>query len=199
MSGWQQSIEWGSVAEWIAGAGTVGALVFAGWQIRRDRSATDHALAQTDRSLQMQAERDQRNVDERLRAQAALTTCRAQHTPNGVGVIVWFQNHSTVPIYDLEFFCCHGDGMVAQPFKSPFVPPLNNASPAEPARQFEFAVNRAVPAEQFCGVTFRDNDGRHWIRWGDGHLRAGRLADVARLSPKDTVITPEHDPRFATG
>lgn len=208
MSGWWHQQLNDNVAEWVGGIGTIGALVFAGWQIRRDRIATDQAasrteqvIAQTDRSLALQAERDRRDLDERERAQAALISCAGEHCDERqaddiytehrpAGVMVTVMNNSPAPIYDVCEFVNAGNGRS-----------MGDPHEVRPGGIVELfrphTINRAVPAGQCVGITFRDNAGRRWIKWGDGHLLPGSREDLSRLSPTDSVLRAEHDPRLA--
>jgi hypothetical protein len=197
----------GNVAEWVAGIGTVTALFFAGFQIRRDRISTDEAaehtrraLAQTERALAAQADRDDRDLRHRERVQAALVSCETQHGSEGINVDV--MNFASTSIFEVRAFVRHGSGL----WQSSRGQRIDPQPPAKaearlaawaegPRIETGVTTNRAVPAGQHSGVTFRDNDGRAWIKWGDGVLIKAEPVELMELSPADTITRPEDDPR----
>lgn len=187
---------WAAIAEWVGAIGTIAALVVLIVQLKHERAATADARRQTERSvrqteeaLELQRERDVADREERDRAQAAFIWCHAQLDANSNdGVVVTACNGSTAPIFDAQAFMNTTTGAFSLDMGEPLLPGDN------PRRRVAGAFNPRAPVGQFCGITFRDNAGMRWIKWGDGKLRPGLSADVVR-GPTDTLLMDRPDPR----
>ena len=105
-----------NVAEWVGGLGTIAALVFAARSIRADtrsaetaRQQTDRSLAFTETALSLQAARDQRDLEDRERRQAAQISCTAHYIfDQEIGIVA--ANHSSTPIFQVRAFVVAEDG-----------------------------------------------------------------------------------------
>lgn len=205
------AVQWGNVAEWVGGLATAAALVFAGWQLRRDRRATERSsrlteqsLEQTESALKLQRSRDLRDLEDRERTQASLIACEAKLQGEGAEetMLISVLNLSSLPIFDARGFIHTQTGSIMDGFGTIFpvstLPPqgVSSSRPLRPQLVLACKVNRVPPPGQYCGVTFRDNAGLLWIKWGDGHLRRGTWEDLGLLSPTDNVLRPEDDPRL---
>ena len=202
--GWLTNFWWSTnIAEWVGGAATTTALVLAVLAFRSDRRATRDAnaltrvsLLQTNYALQLQAQRDLRDQDDRAQAQAALVSVGTNHRPGDTshGVSIKVTNRSPVPIYDVHTFVNTAATISRQHIG--VIGPNGDETKGD-----ETNVNRAALSTQFCGATFRDNAGAHWIKWGDGILIRATADQISTLSPKDIVINDDNraqlDPRAA--
>jgi len=205
MQWWDTNFWWSSnVAEWVGGIGTVLALVFAGRQVQNEvkdsqsaRAHSEEVLEQnrisiqlTERSLAMQAERDALDRMERRRAQAAMVSCSTTWSTTLPSIAYWCRNDSGAAIFDVRLFNNTTTGMWSWSDAL--------AATVIPGQELQEVVdcqaNHVPPPGQFAGVTFRDNAGEGWIKWGDGRLLPGTHRDVAVLSPLDVVLSVS-DPR----
>lgn len=166
---------WGSnVAEWVGAIGTVlalGAAGFALWhemkQARQGREQTAQSLALAEASLRAQQARDKLDQDERRAAQAALVACRANYDASlDPAIHVLVHNLSRMPIFEVRTFYVLSDGYIFR--GTPQV--MEPARGPHGTKAMTGPFNKALRAEHFCGITFRDNSGNWWIKWGRGQL-----------------------------
>jgi hypothetical protein len=172
-------IDWGSVPDWLAGAGAVAALFFAAITARTALAAT-HAQA---RQLeQLQRSEDQREREE-IRHQASKVTAWIRLDRDGRGAIICL-NGSGQPIYNLTFRCETPDVTVSTYYavKGPDVAPKRLNYATDRLRVGIESIAEAPPAVGYWSNLYRDNqlslsmtfldvNGRWWLRDTRGYLR----------------------------
>ena len=180
------------------------ALAFAGRQVRNEVKASRSArtqsetileqnrisIQQTERSLAMQAHRDAFDQMERRRGQAVMVSCSVRWNRGLPSLDYWCRNDSRAAIFDVRLFSNTAAGTWSWS-------DIHAATliPGEELKEIvDCQANRVPPPGQFAGITFRDNGGEHWIKWGDGRLLPGSHRDVTGLSPRD-VLLGDSDPR----
>lgn len=154
------SIQWGDVAAWTQGVGTIGAVWVAFWQIRVERRRR-MALEERER---ISARRSQA---ERVAAWLGEEESSGQH------IVLW--NVSLLPVYEVVASLVMIQG--AGPANGEGTPSDFRvaASPLPTGRWYvtlpvEAGDWRGMSREAGVEVAFTDSAGRHWLRRADGAL-----------------------------
>lgn len=99
-AGWK--VQWGNVAEWAGGAGTVGALIFAGLALRHSIDARDEdAQAIAEAARRAQAELVSAWYVERRQVQIRRGIGASNYMTVGYGIV---RNNSSQPVYNVQLW-----------------------------------------------------------------------------------------------
>lgn len=148
------------------------------------------AFLKQSREVGLLLEQNQRDTDERRRAQAARVFLGAPHTP-GFPLSPYVRNASEFPIYDARIRYGTPDGGLSDPEYLGTVMPGDTTSA-------EHRFSDADEALKYTALTFRDAAGIRWIRWPDGALWEPNSRARLNLAIKLKLIaasatTPDED------
>jgi hypothetical protein len=151
--------EWGTVAEWISGLGTIGALLLTFFLLR-------HELQQAREDRKQAAEREaERQTDQAGRVAAWARQDTFPNRPPEITVLV--RNASASPVYNVlvEVSESLGDAQASH-FWHP-VPPGETVSERLIPAEWAHIANLGEVNTQ---LRFTDSQGRHWLRNWYGEL-----------------------------
>lgn len=176
-------IDWGTAGEWAGAVLVFGTIIYSYVTRRSDRkkhedeladerALTRDALAQTAASHQLDLERWQVDLADRLRWQANYVTSHlGERQLSQYGsrpyIAVGIRNDSDVAIYAVVMFVEHDNGVFIAD---------ESWEALTPGRQVRALVIVNSDADihaplSACGVSFRDSSGEWWVRYADGMLR----------------------------
>lgn len=170
------SIDWGSVPDWLAGAGAVTALIFAAAAVRVNRE-TNRGQAQQIKKLEEDQER--RESERRAEQATKVAVWVSAHSADGEAdlPLVRLVNSSSLPVYTLLLTCNSPLGTVEKVYTA--VGPRND-------RRVMTDISRKLQ-EQLAGLnftelhdrglvsvgcSFRDSAGEWWYRTHSGSLHS---------------------------
>ena len=167
-------LEWGNVAEWVGGTGTVGALAFAAYTLRTELRARREDL---ERARQAQARRIQLKAEltaSGRRLSGALDDSGQNTETQFATVMVTVKNHSDAGIYDvwaevrLWWFNerVTASGNLEERCLGPLETGLVECDASIPLDSITVGIG-----VQTYAVGFTDAAGLRWEKSGDGSLR----------------------------
>ena len=169
------SLDWGSVPDWLAGVGTIGALIFAYRAVRAANRQNQHQAAQLAR-----LENDQRDRDEeQRRAQASNVALWWQHrdrSASGPAHAFYVSNTSDLPVTEVVFVVRTPRSQVeclAVPYIAPRTREVNSIDFDKVFSQLrdEFVEFQGHgPSGDMAALEFTDMAGLRWRRNLSGNL-----------------------------
>jgi hypothetical protein len=193
-------MDWGSVPDWLAGTGSVAALLFAFYAVREAR-----------RTNAQQSEQLGHVLAERRRAQAAKISGWVVETASGERQIR-ISNGSELPVFAMVAFCglydCELDPDPTRTVHHAVWCQYRQRSVPPGTTTFRLPPNPDVPNLQaertdsyFVALVFRDGDGTVWLRDSYGRLTTEGAADYLSIegagwrSERDIPILARLDQR----
>lgn len=169
------SLDWGSVPDWLAGVGTIGALLFAYRAVRAANRQNQHQAAQLARLENDQRERD----EEQRRGQASKVALWWQHrdeSASGPAYAFYVSNTSDLPVTEVVFVVRTPHSQVeclAVPYIPPRIREINSM-------EFDVVFSRLRddfvefqghgPSGDMAAIEFTDMAGLRWRRNLSGNL-----------------------------
>jgi hypothetical protein len=181
-----RKIDWGTGGEWFAGILTAVLLAVTILALARQIKQTNQALSEAKRANELESARWTADQDDRLREQASRIGCYYEDLIPGL-LSVRCRNDSGALIYDVQpFAIIDGLQIRGEAFSSLEAPDWRSSMPpggyrlgggAEVILHLDPGDRRALLSTHALvtngyGVTFADNAGRWWRKWGNLELES---------------------------